>query len=83
VIEEHRSTSRYSAIGTARNTVVKGSIPSHHHAHQVKVHMQMHIEGMLCATTAENDFSNATLDVDRDGSCTRAVASAQEVRLTR
>jgi hypothetical protein len=44
--------------------------------------MQMYMEGM-CATKAENDFSNATLGVDRDGSCSRAVASAQEVRLTR
>jgi hypothetical protein len=34
--------------------VVKGSIPSHHHAHQAEVHMQMYIEGM-CATETEND----------------------------
>jgi hypothetical protein len=64
---------------------VKGSIPSHHHAHQVEgVHMQMYIG--MCATRTENDFSYAAyaaLGVDRDGSCSRAVASAQEVRLTR
>jgi hypothetical protein len=27
---------------------VQGSIPSHHHAHQAEVQMQMYIEGM-CA----------------------------------
>jgi hypothetical protein len=48
--------------------VVKGPTPSHHHAHQAEVHMQMYIEGMYAAKT-ENDFSYATLDVDRDGSC--------------
>jgi hypothetical protein len=70
MIEAHRSTSGYSDIGTARSTVVKGSIPSHHRAHQAEVHMhmQMHIEGM-CATKTKNDFSYATLGVDRDGSC--------------
>jgi hypothetical protein len=48
---------------------------SHHHAHQAEVHMQMHIEGM-CASKTENHFSYATM-------ATAAVASAQEVRLTR
>jgi hypothetical protein len=45
--------------------------------------MQMYIEGM-CATKAENDFPNATLDIGTDGSCScAAVASAQAVRLAR
>jgi hypothetical protein len=35
---------------------VKGPVPSHHHAHQVEVHMQMYIEGMYAAKT-ENGFS--------------------------
>jgi hypothetical protein len=30
--------------------VVKGSIPSHQHAHQAEVHMQVYIEGSMCAT---------------------------------
>jgi hypothetical protein len=29
---------------------VKGSIPSHHHAHQAEVHMQMYIEAGMCAS---------------------------------
>jgi hypothetical protein len=53
---------------------VKGPIPSHHHTHQAEVHMQMYIEGM-CAAEAENHFSYATMET--------AVASAQEVHLTR
>jgi hypothetical protein len=53
---------------------VKGPVPSHHHAHQEEVHMQMYIEGM-CASKTENCFSCAAMAT--------AVASAQEVRLTR
>jgi hypothetical protein len=55
---------------------VKGPTPLciHHHTHQAEVHMQMYIEGM-CAAKTGNDFSYAAMEM--------AVASAQEVRLTR
>jgi hypothetical protein len=53
---------------------VRGPIPLHHHTHQAEVHMQMYIECM-CATKTEDDFSYAIMET--------AVASAQEVRLTR
>ena len=32
--------------------MARGPIPSHHHAHQAEVHMQLYIEGM-CASEVE------------------------------
>ena len=37
---------------------MKGSISSHHHAHQAEVHMQRYIRGM-CATEVEDDCAGA------------------------
>ena len=75
VIEEHRQ--QVDAVPYALQGVWCGErsdpiTPSH--SPQAEVHMQMYIEGM-CASKTENHFSYATMAT--------AVASAQEVRLTR
>jgi hypothetical protein len=60
---------------------VKGSIPSHHHAHQAEVHIED-----MCATERSRRMISQMLLwtlIEAAVGCPWAVASAQEVRSTR